>query len=51
MTFHTAASTAFPQPAPGTAPAPGPMKEAPAADLSKYLGIRTVNAAVVVSAG
>jgi hypothetical protein len=27
------------------------MKEAPAADLRKYLGIRTVNAAVVVSAG
>ena len=25
MTFHTARSTAFPQPAPGTAPAPGPM--------------------------
>ncbi len=24
--FHTAMSTAFPQPAPGTAPAPGPMK-------------------------
>src|ERR1700751_921855 len=25
VTFHTAAPTAFPQPAPGTAPAPGPM--------------------------
>ena len=25
-TFHTAMSTAFPQPAPGTAPSPGPMK-------------------------
>src|SRR5277367_3602450 len=25
MTFHTACSTAFPQPAPGTAPKPGPM--------------------------
>ena len=43
VTFHTAASTAFPQPAPGTAPAPGPMKEVPAAELRKYLGIRTVN--------
>jgi Icc protein len=43
ITFHTAASTAFPQPAPGTAPAPGPMKEVPAAELRKYLGIRTVN--------
>jgi len=26
VTFHTAMSTAFPQPAPGAAPAPGPMK-------------------------
>jgi plastocyanin len=26
VTFHTAMSTAFPQPAPGTAPSPGPMK-------------------------
>jgi 3',5'-cyclic-AMP phosphodiesterase len=25
ITFHTAMSTAFPQPAPGTAPSPGPM--------------------------
>jgi len=43
VTFHTASSTAFPQPAPGTAPAPGPMKEVPAGELHKYLGIRTVN--------
>ena len=43
VTFHTAASTAFPQPAPGTAPAPGPMKQVPAGELHKYLGIRTVN--------
>jgi plastocyanin len=26
VTFHTAMSTAFPQPVPGTAPSPGPMK-------------------------
>jgi len=26
VTFHTAMSTAFPQPAPGSAPSPGPMK-------------------------
>jgi 3',5'-cyclic AMP phosphodiesterase CpdA len=26
VAFHTARSTAFPQPAPGTAPSPGPMK-------------------------
>jgi 3',5'-cyclic-AMP phosphodiesterase len=43
VTFHTAASTAFPQPAPGTAPAPGPMKQVPAGDLRKYLGVRTVD--------
>jgi 3',5'-cyclic AMP phosphodiesterase CpdA len=28
VAFHTARSTAFPQPAPGTAPSPGPMKVA-----------------------
>ena len=43
VTFHTADSTAFPQPAPGTAPAPGPMKQVQAGDLRKYLGIRTVD--------
>ncbi len=32
VAFHTARSTAFPQPAPGTAPSPGPMK-VPAGDL------------------
>ena len=36
-------STAFPQPAPGTAPAPGPMKQVQAGDLRKYLGVRTVD--------
>ena len=29
IAFHTARSTAFPQPAPGTAPAPGPLKVPP----------------------
>jgi 3',5'-cyclic-AMP phosphodiesterase len=38
ITFHTALSTAFPQPAPGTAAGPGPMK-VPAAQLGKVLGI------------
>jgi 3',5'-cyclic-AMP phosphodiesterase len=42
VTFHTARSTAFPQPAPGTAASPGPMK-VPAGDLRKYLGIATVD--------
>ena len=43
VTFHTAASTAFPQPAPGTAPAPGPMKDVPAGALRRYLGIRNID--------
>ena len=30
MTFHTARSTAFPQPEPGKAESPGPMKNVPA---------------------
>ncbi|NLH79791.1 MAG: metallophosphoesterase [Phyllobacteriaceae bacterium] len=42
VAFHTARSTAFPQPAPGTAPSPGPMK-VPAGDLRKVLGIATVD--------
>jgi 3',5'-cyclic AMP phosphodiesterase CpdA len=42
VTFHTAASTAFPQPKPGSAPSPGPMK-VPAEQLKSVLGIRDVN--------
>jgi 3',5'-cyclic AMP phosphodiesterase CpdA len=42
ITFHTAMSTAFPQPAPGTAPSPGPMV-VPADKLRSVLGIRDVN--------
>jgi Icc protein len=38
VTFHTAMSTAFPQPAPGSAPSPGPMK-VEADRLKKVLGI------------
>jgi 3',5'-cyclic-AMP phosphodiesterase len=38
ITFHTATSTAFPQPAPGTAPSPGPMK-VEADRLKKLLGL------------
>ena len=41
MTFHTALSTAFPQPAPGTAQAPGPVT-VEAAQLRHYLGLSTV---------
>jgi 3',5'-cyclic AMP phosphodiesterase CpdA len=42
ITFHTAMSTAFPQPAPGTAPKPGPMK-VETERLSSVLGITDVN--------
>jgi len=42
MTFHTARSTAFPQPAPGAAPAPGPMI-VPADQLRSMLGLTSVN--------
>ena len=42
VTFHTAASTAFPQPQPGKADSPGPMK-VPAEQLKSVLGITDVN--------
>ena len=42
VTFHTAASTAFPQPQPGKADSPGPMK-VPAEQLRSVLGITDVN--------
>jgi 3',5'-cyclic AMP phosphodiesterase CpdA len=42
ITFHTAMSTAFPQPEPGKAPKPGPMK-VEAGKLREYLGITDVN--------
>jgi len=41
-TFHTAMSTAFPQPAPGAAPVPGPMK-VPAERLRSVLGLADVH--------
>ena len=42
VTFHTARSTAFPQPAPGTAPSPGPMKVEDAR-LRSLLGVASIN--------
>ena len=42
ITFHTAASTAFPQPQPGQGDSPGPMK-VPAEQLRSVLGITDVN--------
>jgi 3',5'-cyclic AMP phosphodiesterase CpdA len=41
VTFHTAASTAFPQPAPGAGPAPGPLRVVPE-ELLSSLGVRQV---------
>jgi hypothetical protein len=42
VTFHTARSTAFPQPQPGTAPSPGPIRDVPAGRLRSLLGITRV---------
>ena len=42
VTFHTARSTAFPQPAPGAAPSLGPIKNVPADKLRTMLGIANV---------
>ena len=41
VTFHTARSTAFPQPAPGMGPGPGPVK-VPVEELRGMLGVREV---------
>src|SRR5262245_6531014 len=53
VTFHTAMSTAFPQPAPGSAPSPGPMKVADDR-LRKVLGLsrmsfRSVNSPIAIT--
>jgi len=42
VAFHTAMATGFPQPAPGTAPSPGPMK-VPDDKLRSLLGTTEVN--------
>ncbi len=42
VTFHTARSTAYPQPAAGDGPGPGPLK-VPADQLGKLLGITSVS--------
>jgi 3',5'-cyclic-AMP phosphodiesterase len=42
VAFHTALSTAFPQPAPGTAPSPGPIKDVPPGKLRSLLGVTNV---------
>ncbi|MGH9819644.1 MAG: metallophosphoesterase family protein [Pyrinomonadaceae bacterium] len=42
ITFHTARSTAYPQPAPGSAPSPGPLKDVPAGQLGKMIGVTQI---------
>ena len=42
VTFHTAMSTAFPQPQAGSRPKPGPLV-VPANELRQHLGVTTVN--------
>jgi 3',5'-cyclic AMP phosphodiesterase CpdA len=42
ITFHTARSTAFPQPEPGKAESPGPLKNVPAEKLRSMLGLTKV---------
>jgi Icc protein len=42
VAFHTARSTAFPQPVPGTAPSPGPLKVTPE-QLPAMLGITSAS--------
>jgi 3',5'-cyclic AMP phosphodiesterase CpdA len=42
VTFHTARGTAYPLPAPGAAPAPGPLK-VPADQLPRMLGLTSVS--------
>jgi Icc protein len=43
VTFHSACSTAFPQPEPGKADSPGPIKNVAAEKLRSMLGLATVN--------
>jgi len=42
ITFHTARSTAYPQPVPGTAASPGPIKDLPADRLRQTIGLSEV---------
>jgi Icc protein len=43
VAFHTARSTAFPQPAPGSASGPGPIKDFPPDKLRSVLGVTRVS--------
>jgi 3',5'-cyclic AMP phosphodiesterase CpdA len=42
ITFHTARSTAYPQPTPGGAASPGPIKDLPADQLGRSIGVTQV---------
>jgi hypothetical protein len=42
ITFHTARSTAYPQPVPGIGSGPGPLK-VPAEQLANMLGVTSVS--------
>ena len=42
VTFHTARSTAYPQPAPGVGSGPGPLQDLAGHPLASYLGVRDV---------
>ncbi len=48
VSFHTAMSTAFPQPAPGTAPSAGPMK-VPADQLGKSVWVASFAAVLLIA--
>jgi len=50
VTFHTACSTAFPQPEPGKADSPGPIKNVAAEKLRAMLGLTEVRYAQTQSA-
>jgi 3',5'-cyclic-AMP phosphodiesterase len=49
VAFHTARSTAFPQPVPGTAASPGPIKDLPAGKLRSMLGVTRISRVVADS--
>jgi 3',5'-cyclic AMP phosphodiesterase CpdA len=49
VTFHTGRSTAFPQPEPGKAESPGPMKNVAAEKLRSMLGLASVRYAQSVN--
>jgi len=44
VTFHTARSSAYPQPTAGAGPGPGPLK-VPADELPRMLGLTSVSVA------